>query len=300
MRTWLALSLLALPLTLVLAAGCDTKPRDGKDCDKKTDSVLCSDPKTRLSCDGEKWRGEACLGPKGCEAGALFVSCDTSLANEASPCGKNDKFACTLDQKSMMRCKEGKWARTESCAGPAGCNASGMFVKCDNSVVIEGDLCENDLEKKKISSGCAADKKSLLSCKDNAWKKVETCAGPDGCSSGLGVRCDGPVVNAGDFCIRGDEDDFACAVDKKSTLRCETTGWTLARKCLGPEGCTSGWNSIKCDDSVQDLGDACTKDDAAACSTDGKTILLCKDGKFIKSRICPKACKISYSTIECE
>lgn len=300
MRPWLALSLFALPLVLITAAGCDTKPRDGKDCDKSKDSVICSDPNTRLSCDGEKWRAESCLGPKGCEAGALFVRCDTSLANEASPCAKGDKFACTLDKKSMMRCKDARWARSESCAGPAGCDASGMFVKCDNSIVIEGDLCENDPEKNTVSSGCSADKKSLLSCKDSKWKKVETCAGPDGCSSGAGVRCDGPIVSAGDFCIKGEKDDFACAVDKKSSLRCEAGGWKLWRKCLGPEGCTSSWNSIKCDDSVQEPGAACEGDDAAACSTDGKTVLQCKAGKFVTSRTCPKACKVTYSTIECE
>ncbi|MFO0755100.1 MAG: hypothetical protein U0359_01305 [Byssovorax sp.] len=300
MKRWLALSLFALPLSLVLVAGCNTSPGDGKPCNKDKDSVMCLDPKTRLSCDGEKWHGETCLGPKGCEAGALFVSCDTSLANEGTTCGKNDKFACTLDKKFMMRCKEGKWARTESCLGPAACDASGMFVKCDTSIVAEGDLCENNPEKKTAAAGCSADKKSLYACKDNKWKKVESCTGPDGCTSGYNVRCDGPTVNAGDFCVKEEEADYACATDKKSSLKCEADGWKLSRKCLGPEGCTSTFNSIKCDDSVQEPDAACQGDDAAACSTDGKTVLHCKGGKFVKSRTCPKACKVTYSTIECE
>ena len=66
----------------LVAAGCDTKPADGKGCNKDKDSVICGDPQTRLACEGEKWHAETCLGPKGCEVSGMFVKCDTSLAKE--------------------------------------------------------------------------------------------------------------------------------------------------------------------------------------------------------------------------
>jgi hypothetical protein len=300
MIRWLTLSLFALPLVVLVSAGCDTKPADGKGCNKDKDSVICGDPQTRLACEGEKWHAETCLGPKGCEVSGMFVKCDTSLAKEGTACPKDDNLSCTLDKKSMMRCRGGKWTRTDSCLGPKGCDAGGFLVTCDTSVVAEGDLCEVSATKKGGSYGCSADKKTLLGCAMGKWKKVESCLGEQGCTAvGLAI-CDGPTASPGDFCIKEAEDDYACSTDKKSSLRCEEGGWKFARSCLGAEGCSSVGLLRKCDDTIQELGAACELEEDAACSTDGKTILQCKGGKFIKSRACPKACKVSGSTIGCE
>jgi hypothetical protein len=300
MLRWLSLSVLALPVFALVAAGCDNKPADGKACSKPKDSVICADAQTRLACEGDKWHAETCLGPKGCEVSGIFVKCDTSLANEGSACPKEDNLSCTLDKKAMMRCKGGKWKLSEKCLGPAGCDASSILARCDTSIVAEGDLCEINPEKKTVPYGCSADKKSILACADSKWKKVESCLGPAGCSSGLRVNCDGPTVKAGDFCVKEAESDYACSADKKSSLKCEVGGWKVSRPCLGPEGCTSVAGRVKCDESVQPPGASCKSADEAACSTDGKTVLQCKGGKLVKGRTCPKKCKVGYSTIGCE
>ena len=242
---------ITLPLAVLVATGCG--PADGKSCDKDKDSVICLDSHTRLSCEGETWRAESCLGPNGCDAGELFVSCDSSLATEDSACGTTDtdNVSCTLDKKSMLRCKRGKWEVASRCLGPKGCEPAGIFVACDTSIVIEGDTCDaGGTKEPRVSYGCSADKKTMLACKDERWKKVERCLGAEGCYPGVGVKCDGPTASPGDFCIKGARDNYACSPDKRSELRCEVSGWTIQRACHGPQGCSSSALGVSCDDSV--------------------------------------------------
>lgn len=301
MISWLVRSTLAFSALLVLVSGCDSKPADGKSCDADKDSVLCTDPQTRMACEGGKWHAETCLGPGGCSVTGSFVKCDASLSNEGTACDKEGNLSCTLDKKTMLKCQGSKWAPAQRCLGPSGCNASGFLALCDTSTSQEGDLCMlNEKDKDKASYACTMDKKAMLTCVDTKWKKIESCTGPDGCHGAMLLSCDGPTVNAGDFCLKGDKDDYACSADKKSSLKCEVGGWKVVNACLGPEGCTSSSLGVKCDDSVKDPTSTCEKDGAAYCSTDGKTILECKGGKLAKARSCPKACKVSYSTIECE
>jgi hypothetical protein len=300
MNRWLALSLFALPLVVLASAGCDTRPREGKSCDKDKDSVKCVDPQTRASCEGEKWHVDTCLGPKGCDDKTRIVSCDMTIAAEASSCSMEDNMACAPDKTTMLRCKGGKWARAKTCSGPKACDVGGLFAWCDLANAVEGGLCESDLKENKAAYACTADKKAMLGCKDSKWKKVEGCIGELGCTSATRVSCSGAVVNPGDFCIPGAEDDYACAIDGKSMLKCEATGWKAMRSCLGAKGCSALWNNVECDETVQELGAPCRREDEAACSTDGKTILECKSGKFAKSHVCPKACKVSYNSIGCD
>jgi hypothetical protein len=290
---------LAVACSLV-AVACHRGPADGKSCDNQTDSVICLDSETRLSCEDSTWHAESCLGPKGCEAGPLFVSCDSSVANEDSRCGKADDLSCTLDKKSMLRCKAAKWLLASKCLGPKGCEAGGFFVACDTSIVVEGDVCDNGTDGKRISAGCSADKKTRMACKDNRWKRDETCLGPAGCHQGLGVKCDGPTASPGEFCVKGERDDYACSPDGKRMLECEADGWKVSRACRGPAGCSSSALGVECDDSVQDPDSPCDHEGAAACSTDGKTILVCKRGKLATKRTCPTACKTGFAIVSCE
>jgi hypothetical protein len=301
MLRWLALSILTLPLLAVVSAGCDTTPREGKSCDHDKDSVKCVDPQTRASCEGEKWHVDTCLGPKGCDDKSMLVSCDVSLAKEATPCGKENNLACTLDKTTMLRCTGGKWALSKACSGPKACAIDGFLASCDTANATEGGLCESDPEDKKaVSYSCTADKKTMLGCSDRKWKKVESCIGPSGCEIISRVSCNGAAVKAGDFCIPGAEDDYACATDGKSSLKCDIGGWKVKRACLGPKGCSALGSSVECDDTIQEPGAACEREEEPACSTDGKTVLHCTSGKFTKSRACPKACKVDGTTISCE
>lgn len=303
MSHWLASCVFVLPIALLAFAGC--KPAPGRSCSADSDSVLCLDPQTRLSCEGEKWQSESCLGPAGCEVSGRFVKCDTSIANEGAACEKDGNYSCTADKKTMLICQGRKWAFNEKCLGERGCVAGFMAV-CDSSIGVEGEICGSGTEATKgVSYGCTADKKTLLACKDRKWKRTEECVGPKGCE-GMGgiaggrVTCDGPSATPGGFCVNEGKDDFACSPDKKSLVKCDTDGWKVVRSCLGPEACSASGHRVSCDDSVQPPDAACEKEGAAACSTDGKAILECKGGKFTKSRACPGACKIAGSLISCE
>jgi hypothetical protein len=228
---------------VLCVAACGGGPGDGKACDPKTDSVICLDSQTRLACEDKVWHAESCLGPKGCEAGALFVSCDVSLSTEASACSKEDNLACTTDKHSMLRCRNGKWQLTSKCHGPKGCDAVGFFITCDTSIVVEGEPCDNGYDQRNIA-GCSADMKSRLVCNRDRWKKDQSCLGPRGCYRGLGVSCDGPTASPGDFCIKGERADHACTPDRKHMVVCEAEGWKIKGSCRG--GCTSSALGVEC------------------------------------------------------
>lgn len=291
-----------LSMPVLLSAGCDRKPAAGKRCSAGSDGAVCLDPGTRLSCEGGTWQAEACLGPRGCESGALLVSCDTSLAKEGAPCAEAGDPACSLDHRSMLRCQSGKWIVTDMCLGPDACKSTDRSVLCDSSIAAEGDVCEVDPAAKNVEYACTADRKAVVTCKDGKWRKVESCTGPRGCAATGSIDCDGPTASPGDFCVKEEKADYACSPDRKAQLRCDAGGWKIESACLGEKGCSTSGLDVECDDSVQHPGAPCEKEDegSSVCSTDEKTILDCKDGKFVKARTCPKACKVGKDTIECQ
>lgn len=300
-RTILSASLLTAFSFLLFSAGC-SKPAPGGACEDGKSKTTCLDGATQLECKAGKWEASSCLGPKGCVADEKSASCDTSLSKEGDGCGREGNYACTVDKKAQLRCKGGKWASVEKCLGENGCDSSGMFSRCDSSLANEGDICEVDeKDPKKKRYACSVDQKAELLCKDGKWKAIEQCAGEKGCrSGGLVVSCDGPTAKEGDFCDTREKEDYACSADKKAQLKCEKDTWTLARKCMGAKGCSSSLLFIECDTSVVEPGEACDKDGNAACSTDGKTILECKKGKFEKARECPEGCKADMLFVDCK
>jgi hypothetical protein len=294
---------LLLPVALLVLAACDRKAADGKPCRKTWDDPRCADPTMRLSCDGATWTAERCLGPKGCYESATSVGCDSSLADEGSRCGQHGDASCTLDRKSMLRCQTGRWVVSNRCLGPGGCQSTEESVKCDDTRGLEGDICVVDPAAKKVEYACSVDQKAVLTCRDGKWKKVESCTGPKGCSSAATIDCDGETASPGDFCVKEDgKPDYSCSPDRKARLRCEADGWKVESTCLGEKGCSSSGDDFDCDDSVQEPGAACDKEDegSSVCSTDKKTMLTCKKGTFVKGRTCPKACKVGAEVIECE
>lgn len=295
---------MVLPAALLALAGCDLfKPAEGKSCNARTDGALCTGQKTRLSCEGGTWMAEACLGPKGCSESGNLVSCDTTIANEGARCGERGDVSCTPDRKTMLLCRDGKWAATDRCLGPDGCRSTEASVECDTTVGIEGDICTPAARSKKVAYVCTSDGKAVLTCSGGKWRKVESCTGPKGCSGSRTIECDHPTASPGDFCVKEEkDDDHACSPDRKARLECGPDGWKVESKCLGEKGCSDSGTDIECDDSVQEPGSPCDEDDegSAVCSTDKKTILECKDGKLVKSRTCPGACKVGAEHVDCE
>jgi len=299
-RRILAHALFAAVSLLFIAPGCSPKP--GKSCDAK-DRPTCLDPQTLLDCRDGTWVAAPCLGPQGCQSTPDDFACDTSFSKVGDTCSKDKDthYACSTDKKDQLRCNRGKWVSIAQCTKDPGCSPTNIINSCPGAVSKEGDDCYVGSDPKKKSYTCSIDKKSALICREGKWKATEQCLGKDGCDSSLfTVKCDGPVAKPGDFCEFENEADYACTPDGKAEVVCTAAGWTLAKKCRGEEGCTSSILGVKCDTSVMDPGEVCEHEGAAVCSTDGKTILECKGGKFEKSTVCTTKCKVSTVSVSCE
>jgi len=104
----------------------------GMPCSVEPDSYSsCStDHKTQLKCDVGFWREDIpCRGPKGCVVSKRFVDCDDSLALVGDAC-EPDGLACSVDSKSVLTCRGGKYALDETCS-PGRCTIRGTTVGCE-------------------------------------------------------------------------------------------------------------------------------------------------------------------------
>ncbi len=97
---------------------------------------------------------------------------------------------------------------------------------------------------------------------------------------------------AGDAC---EGESIQCS-DKQHALLC-VNGHFAATSCLGPKGCATN----QCDQSKVEPNSACTE--GAACSADGKSMLECKDRKFVVTSNCsgPEGCHpFVQGRLECD
>ncbi len=78
-----------------------------------------------------------------------------------------------------------------------------------------------------------------------------------------------------------DEKDKPVCFDKTTALECKGGTWQAA-PCLGPSGCESDGANIACDVTLAKGGDICREKDEKrySCTTDKKTQLRCKSGKW--------------------
>lgn len=198
-------------------------------------------------------------------------------------CKIETKEVCN-DAKQALVCHEGKWEEM-TCRGPAGCSKSGNEGACDQSVAEEKDVC--NLNGDYV---CTSDKKGMLECQKNHWVFVQSCLGDRACAmEAKKVTCDNSVANVGDTCR--EEEDYACAPDKKSALVCRQGKFLVASNCKGKKACTVAGDKtagykVECDDSIAQIGDPCDKEGHFACSNDEKQIVKCKDKKFIADDKC--------------
>jgi hypothetical protein len=91
---------------------------------------------------------------------------------------------------------------------------------------------------------------------------------------------------------------FACEGD--TALRCDGGTWAKASACGGPSGCSvdvaddvAEAGRVRCDDSIAREGDACDTPHQAACSMDGGAELACKEGTFVRVRVCKEPCVVA-------
>ena len=234
------------------------------------------------------------------------------LVSSAAACKPKVGGSCKIETKEMcvddkkaLACHDGKWEDL-ACKGPDGCSkASGEHV-CDQTVAEDKDVC--NLTDDFI---CTGDHKGMLQCTKNHWTQVQSCLGDRACSTDKKkVTCDNSIAKEGDTCR--EEDDYACAVDKKTALKCTKGVFVAASVCKGTKGCkvtgdkTAGFK-VECDDSQANIGDACEKEDHYSCASNsgnvagGEKILKCKNKKFdIEDKCKPKEkCEIRSGQVGC-
>lgn len=156
-----------------------------------------------------------------------------------------------------------------------------------------GDSCT------KGTASCV-DATNQLSCQGDKFVQVP-CRGAKGCAvAGEKIMCDISANKAGDVCSTDDEGSSACSADGKSMVACEKGKYAIST-CGGPDGCKEKDGKSQCDKSIAAIGDKCDVV-GNACTTDGKGLLECKDGKFVAKADCkgPKGCDAKGAQIICD
>lgn len=299
LRQALATTLLATTLPL-FALGCEqVKQRVGKllvgsKCDPDSAAQCWGDKQALLCVDG-KYVLRDCKGDTGCTTSSAsdktIVRCAWSEEQAGESCGKDEdgEAVCGDSKKAMIICRDQE-VRTEPCRGPKGCYPEGDKIRCDISISKIGDPCSGD------GFVCGEDKQSRLTCKSGKMASDSPCRGPGGCAvQGDKILCDRTVVSAGDPCT--EEGTAACSLDKLGYLECKGGKMTEMMKCKGAAKCAVEDGMVKCDWSIGDEGEPCNEEGAAACSGDGKAMLVCKAGKLAVTRKC--ACKIDGTSVLC-
>ena len=156
-------------------ARCDRgNPEPGEACTTDPRQQFCAaGKKSFITCVSGKFVArQKCPGPSGCTQSGAFVGCDPNGAFEVGDGCFFIQNACTAEGKSLLACKDGKFALDKECPGPDRCSGN---VRCDTGYANEGEPC--DVGKR----ACSSDKKALLECKtpkgdeDSKWSVKTKC-----------------------------------------------------------------------------------------------------------------------------
>jgi len=137
----------------------------------RSKALVCKEGKFQL------WGN--CRGPKACQIRSNTVDCDRTLQEADDPCTIPNNYACSVDQKFMLICHDGRMVADNSCRGPKGCvhNEHEHRVDCDDTIALEGDPCSDQDEV-----CCSQDGKSRLICKNHKYVVEKPCRRREGCS----------------------------------------------------------------------------------------------------------------------
>jgi hypothetical protein len=169
----------------------DTIAADRDPCPRNPplDYACTADHAKALVCKSARfdlWRN--CRGPEKCEIVAgRNLHCDTTLGEPGDPCAQQGTYACSVDQKTMLACDGSTLLPASSCRGPDGCRVQrdARKVDCDDSVVLEGDPCD---QPKRIA--CSVDRRSELICATSSYAKKRDCRRSDCRLEGNELFCD--------------------------------------------------------------------------------------------------------------
>ena len=216
---------LAFGLVLVAALVPACSRTAGGKC--KPNEAICANKTTALTCQNAKLTEVACHGPLGCTTFQEHANCDDSVASEGDTCmGEGDEeYACSVDKKRALICKNGRFERYLECRGKSGCALLGHQVSCDTSVAVKNDPC-----KVQGASACNEDQKELLVCRDGRFAHYRYCRGQAGCyTKDDAPACDETLSLELDEC--GLPGFVVCAVDGQSELICQGGRFVKSRAC---------------------------------------------------------------------
>jgi hypothetical protein len=228
---------------------------------------------------------------------ATFVACKPKAGGS---CKIELKEVCS-DDKHALACHDGKWEEMQ-CRGPSGCAKNGSENNCDQTIAEDKDVCNVPDDHL-----CTADKKSMLECnRAKRWSFVQSCLGPRACVlDQKKVTCDNSIANAGDACT--EPDDYACTGDGLTALVCKEGKFIVASNCKGKNHCKVGGDrtagfKVECDDSIAVVGEPCEREGHYSCAMDEKSIVKCKDKKFVQDDKCTRRgekCSVRGDLVGC-
>lgn len=90
---------------------------DGDACPRENDgNAQCTaDHKTIVVCHSGKYQRQHCRGPGGCNDSGDTVKCDRGAQALGEACRKEQDYECATDGKTMLVCKNDKWAIEQKC-----------------------------------------------------------------------------------------------------------------------------------------------------------------------------------------
>lgn len=160
----------------------DDLANEGDGCVNFTnENHACSTDHSKiLICKSGKFQKKRdCKGPTHCTVKAVGndaeLHCDNAVAEAGDTCLPGS-LACTPDGKMKLRCVGEKFVNDNTCRGPKGCHLTNNTLYCDETIAMEGDVCDTASEVT-----CGMDGKSELICTGGAYKKKRDCKGKDGC-----------------------------------------------------------------------------------------------------------------------
>jgi len=169
---------------------------------------------------------------------------------------------------------------------------SRMYARLTAALIVVVSLflgvgCKPKAGKKcQVGQVVCEDPANVLACQGGVFVEAH-CRGPAGCTKlGTKVTCDDSIADEGDPCLDAESENRACSTNKKKSLLCDAGKFKAIQFCRGPKGCQIHGEVVTCDSQVAEKADPCLKPGTFACSTDFKTRLICKEGKFQFDRFC--------------
>jgi hypothetical protein len=161
----------------------------GDRCSRDDQGVaVCASPSEMLACRGGTFVTVPCRGPNGCEMVGEQPRCDQSVAELGEACNPAGAKACSPDEARVLACADGRMTDLYRCRGDGKCRASGGKLACDQTVAQLGDRCDKALSG---HIACSADRKALITCRDERFVPSEKCKAGTVCTvNGQSTKCE--------------------------------------------------------------------------------------------------------------